>query len=342
MVWKGLRGGVSKTYSGIDFDIAKSALQKYTRRGIVNKAVLIAVELYRLKEVGGNPGVTNMHNRIAIMAAEDIGVANLSLTLEVIKFIESGEDDIYKLLTFIQLMCESKKTRIMSHYWRAYANTEGREVAIKHGLKLDTQFSEDDINYINENINCNTFNENDPTNLRYYILMFMKRLLDKDVNAYSWAYFYLEVSKDVTLSKRKKFINGKGTTGKADILLWKVLSTILDSNIYDILVEAYYNHTESRPFLQLAILVAIHKLTYSKLDTDVYVKEWKENRKELVTQMLSGTYKLEVDDFVIDKHTAKGRNNGKTVQDFVDEGAIIIPQAEEYYDAKLEEIYKIR
>ena len=47
MVWKGLRGGASKTYSGIDFDVAKSALQKYIRRDMQQKAILTAIELYR-------------------------------------------------------------------------------------------------------------------------------------------------------------------------------------------------------------------------------------------------------------------------------------------------------
>lgn len=49
--------GATKTFSGIDFDVAKSALQKYIRRNMPEKAILAAIELYRLGEIGGSPGV---------------------------------------------------------------------------------------------------------------------------------------------------------------------------------------------------------------------------------------------------------------------------------------------
>ena len=81
MTWKGLRGGSSKTYSGLDLDVVKSALQKYIRRNMPQKALLSAIELYRFGEVGGIAAVTNMYNRLAIIANEDIGPANLSLVL---------------------------------------------------------------------------------------------------------------------------------------------------------------------------------------------------------------------------------------------------------------------
>jgi len=41
----------AKIYSGYDFGVAKSALQKYIRRGIVDKALMVATEMYRILEV---------------------------------------------------------------------------------------------------------------------------------------------------------------------------------------------------------------------------------------------------------------------------------------------------
>lgn len=80
MLWKGIRAGHTKTFSGIDFDVAKSAVQKYIRRNIQEKAILAAIEIYRLGEIGGTAAVSNLFNRLAIIAAEDIGLGILSLS----------------------------------------------------------------------------------------------------------------------------------------------------------------------------------------------------------------------------------------------------------------------
>lgn len=342
MVWKGLRGGASKTYSGIDFDVAKSALQKYIRRGMPQKAILSAIELYRMGEVGGDPGVSNMYNRLAIIANEDIGPANLPLVLEVTRLVESGDRDIYRLVTMVQLMSESPKTRMMSHAWRAYANPEGRATSIKMGLPVDTGFTDSDVKYIDENKNSDLFLQGDPEYLRPYILIFLKRLYEKDFNAFSWAYFFLETAKDITVAKRKKFIigNTRSTTGKGDILLWKALAKVLSPETHDILVEGYYNHTESRPFLQNAILSALYSVPYKKLDLEPFINIWRE--QAVLPQMLNGDFPLEIDAFAIDKHTRQGRAMGMGIQEFVDEGAAVANQDERFFNQDLETIYRTR
>ena len=343
MIWKGLRGGATKTYSGIDLDVAKSALQKYIRRNVSAKAILSAIELYRMGEVGGTAGVTNMYNRLSIIAAEDIGPANLSLALEVIRLVESDDRDIHKLVTMVQFMSESPKTRMMSHAWRAYAHPEGRAMSVKMGLPIDTTFTESDLKYVTENKNTDLFLSTDPESIRPYVLVFLKRLYEKDFNAFGWAQFFLDTSKEMTIAKRQKFVQGntRCTTGKPDILLWKALSKVLSPEIHDILSEAYFNHGENRPFLQMAILTAINRLTYEKFDIDRGVQIWKQ-QQPVLNQMMNGDFHLEIDPYVIDKHTQKGRALGKGIQDFVDEGATVIPQNPDYYNETLEKIYRNR
>jgi hypothetical protein len=342
MVWNGLLGKGTKTFSGIDFDIAKSALQKYIRRNMPQKAVLVAVEIFRLNEIDGVSAVSNMYNRLAIIANEDIGPADLPLVLEITRVVESGDRDIYRLVSMVQLLAESPKTRMMSHAWRAYSQPEGREISGKMGLPIDTTFTESDLKYIEENNNSDLFLENDPNTIRPYILIFLKRLYEKNFNAYSWVYFFLEISKDITLAKRRKYINGnqRSTTGKADILLWKALSKILPPETHDILVEAYYNHSEKRPFLQHATMIALYKLPYEKIDIEPYVNIWRQ--QTTVDQMLNGDFILEIDPYVIDKHTSKGRAKGATVKEFVNEGAIVIPQDPNYFNETLFNIYSTR
>jgi len=341
MVWNQHQTYGSKTYSGLDIDIVKSAVQKYIRRNLPQKAILSAIELYRMNELGATPIVSNLFNRIAIIAAEDVGPANLPLILEVIRTIESKDKDLYQLLAMIQLLAESKKTRLMDQAWYAYATPHGRIKSQNKNIALDTTFTSEDVQYITEHMNEDIFHPEDPHNLRSYILIFMKRLLASDYNAYTWAYFFLDQCTDTLITRRKKFIlnNRTNTTGKPDILLWKALSKVLPPETHDILVEAYYNHTESLPFLQVAVLIALYKLPYEKYNLESAVTIWKTQQKDIVTDMLHGTYQLQVDEYVIDKHTALGRKNGKNINDFLTTGAVVIPQDEKYYNETLEKIY---
>lgn len=342
MIWKGLRGGASKTYSGHDFDVVKSALQKYIRRGMVEKALLSAIELYRFGELGAKEAVSNLFNRLAIIANEDIGPANLPLVLAVTEYVESGNKDVNYMAAIVHLMAESKKTRLMSQAWRAYANPEGRLVAKQMGLSLDEGFTQDDIDFYTQYVNSELFLPSDPQNIRPYLLIFYKRLLEGNFNAYSWAYFFLESIKDIkSIEKRNKYINNnKSKTGKPDILLWKVLGKFLPPKTHDILVEAYYNHTESRPFLQNAILITLYKLPYEFYDLKPIADLW--SQQPSLNEMLEGKYKLEIDDFAIDKHTRLGKQKGKTIKDFVNEGAYVANQDPKYENELLAKIYLVR
>jgi len=342
MVWNGLRGGTSKTYSGLDLDVVKSALQKYIRRNMPQKALLATIELYRFGEVGGEAAVTNMYNRLAIIANEDIGPANLPLVLEVTRIVESKDRNITRLAAMVQFMAQSSKTRIMSHAWSAYATPGGREVSKRVGLPIDTEFTASDLEYIAKNRTSDLFLSNDPDALRPYILIFLKRLYEKDFNAFSWVYFFLAASQDITLTKRKKFIDGnpRSTTGKPDILLWKALARILPPETHNILIEAYYNHTESSPFLQTAILAALYELPYQKFDLEAGVNMWRQQPS--LQQMLNGEFVLEIDSFAIDKHTQQGRAMGVGIKQFLEEGAVVIPQSDIYFNQTLKTIHDTR
>jgi len=218
---------------------------------------------------------------------------------------------------------------------------DGRKVALELGLPLDTEFTSDDLLFINENKDSDLFLESDPDDLRSYLLLFYDRLIKKDFNAFTWCYFYLEVTKDLNLeNKRTKFIKGnqRCNTKKADILLWKVLSKFLDPECHDILVESYYNQSESRPFLQLAITIALYGLKYEKFNI---IADPNDNNH--IDDMLNGRYEMiKIDDFVIDKHTKDGRNSGMDVKDFVLDGALVIPEDMTYHNELLVKIYSTR
>jgi ADP-ribosyl-[dinitrogen reductase] hydrolase len=78
----------SKTHSGYSFDIAKSALQKYIRRGEVNDAIFFAIECLLFYHIGGGQAnYTNSVNRLRVISLEDIGLADPYLIVFVDKCI---------------------------------------------------------------------------------------------------------------------------------------------------------------------------------------------------------------------------------------------------------------
>ena len=334
MMWIGSRGG-SKTYSGLDFDVVKSALQKYIRRNVPEKAVLAAIELYRLNEVDASSVVTNLYGRLAIIAAEDVGPGNLPLVLAVLKYVRTNDHDIDRLVNIVRLLAASPKTRIMSHAWFAYASDAGRAKAIAAGLTIDTQISENDWDYVQSNMNLPIFDDNDPPKIRPYILVFLQRLRDFNYNAFAWASFYLSATTDISLTRRGKYIGrGKGHTGRPDILLWSALGQVMPAEIHDILCHEYFSRRENLPFLQLAIFVALHQLPYEKFDLLNAPKDPE------TSNLLNGKRQLIVDDYVFDKHTMAGRHRGRGLKHFVLEGAIVSPQHHTYYHHTLEGIYQ--
>lgn len=108
------------TVSGIDFDTAKSALQKYIRRGNIDKAVHIGKELdlFRFFE-GGQSSWTNFYNRLRVIVLEDIGLGAdiVSIDLMFNEWIqEKNNNKESKILPIlISYLCLYEHTRFYSH-----------------------------------------------------------------------------------------------------------------------------------------------------------------------------------------------------------------------------------
>lgn len=324
MVWKGLNA--SKTYSGVDFDVAKSALQKWIRRGEVEKALMIATEMFRFSEIeGADAAVTNLYNRLAIIANEDIGPANLPLVLEITDIVENGKRNYYELLAMVQLMCQSSKTRIMSHLYYVYV-----------ALCDETQKYS-----ASEYPSCSFLQEGDPNFANEFLGMAKKCLSEKNFSAFTWIYNYKSFSLDCEISKRKKFHKGNNKTGKPDILIWYLLREFLPEETHDILVKAYYNHTENRPFLSCALTaILFNRVAEKGCRVQELAKCW--SSSETVNLLLEGNYSLVVDDYAIDKHTKKGREMGKNTKNFVEEGALVNNQDPELFDERCYNLYAQR
>ncbi len=341
MKWGGPFNGTT-TFSGHSLDIVKSALQKYIRRGITDKALYAAFELWRLAQVGGVDGQTNMYNRLAIICAEDIGPADLDLAVYVINYVitevKSRKDrSPPKLAAIVQLMAQCMKTRVMSHIWRTFATDVGRSLAIKRGRVIDVGRTPPGvISCRNSTVVKRFFRADDPDVIIPPAYLFYHHLLNRDYNAVYWLAEYLKVSDGLKVKARRR-------RTKPIIIIWQMLADFLAPSLVETLSKAYFTLSEGRPFLMTVVTAALYrtgkKWVTKDASSDVVqlVDVWK-NHSSLV-ELLSGKYDFTIDDYVIDKHTREGGRRGKTHADFVREGALINNEHPRYKDAQLAEIY---
>nr|QBK90979.1 MAG: uncharacterized protein LCPAC201_02800 [Pithovirus LCPAC201] len=340
MVWTGLFNG-TKTFHGYDLDIGKSAVQKGIRRGMIEFSLQAGFELWRLAEVGGKAGQTNLYNRLAVIAAEDVGPPNLNLVIYVVNYVltdvKSGVDrSAVKLATIIQQLAISKKTRIMSHIWRAYTNPTGRSMAVQMGFTLDMDSFDSKV-FSDLSLN-RFFKEGDPKEIIPLAKMFYIRLQERNFNAVWWVYQYLQILKN----NKKLKVKSRRRRTKPMIIIWEMMRDFLGSKIVDVLSRAYFTLSEGRPFLMTAITTILYsnnKMEIVSIDQTINqgIQIW--SNHPFLTKLRNSDYNFTVPEYVIDMHTKEGRRRGKNRQNFVQEGALITNLDSIYYDQKLDRIY---
>ena len=224
----------------INPQILKLNLRKYIQRSITNKSLLLGNILYDLKL-----GTDDIYNFLYDVAINDIGPANRFLTLIIIKNCDEKLVEKENFLDIIKLLSESDKSRLSCHAWYAYFNYEGRQKSIINGLDINVKFKKGDADFINRELNCDLFNKSDSFEVRHLLLAFWIKLNDRDLNAFSLCYLYLD--------ETKKCQNNSITS------IWKILSKFINSEALNILKNAYYNSKENLIFLQQAIIMVIYR-----------------------------------------------------------------------------------
>ena len=128
MKWKGLFGG-STTWNNLKIDLVKSGIQKYIRRGNLEKAIWMTIELDLFSRLDGGKGEsirTNMINRIKVILVEEIFdwsvLQNVFVWIRKWQLNRSNENKSrFYLLNIVKCLVESKKIRIISDS-KAYLN----------------------------------------------------------------------------------------------------------------------------------------------------------------------------------------------------------------------------
>jgi hypothetical protein len=305
MAWHGMRGkGGNYTYSGHPFDVMISALQKYTRRSEQTWAVEVAVELYRMGELDPAPR-SNLFNRVMVIAVEDIGVADINLTLSVISLlIDKKNRTMDNLVAVVNDMASpnTKKTRIMSHLRHAYSNISKSK---KYGLVI----------------------HEDRHGLAT-LELFEEALSKRKPEMWLWYAIYLKETANTKIDKTTKpYLKSKTTD--PSVLLWAALSRHLDRDTFLPLMNGYWFASEKSPYMMVALSCVQFSIKHT---AQVIFESPKEIKHNYIIQSIQ--------DYAIDMHTMVGKRNGKTRADFVNEGALVFPEDDRFIDPLLVEIYK--
>jgi hypothetical protein len=289
------------SWNGYSSDIMKSGLQKYIRRGNLDKALYCAGELDLFKEAQdrGETIRTNFLHRLMITYMED--VENMSIFNEVDKLIEKlfrerEKKDRNKSLEeewisrLVYLMTFSEKARVCSHIRAVFNPKYNNQKLLNKYPSIKELWQEID--------------NNKSKTLESHCKFFKKYFNEKSILCIYYA-FQIDLSEEKL--KTKYFRSNKS--------VWFIFNELLkyteNKDRINKFVEWYKNHIGKMkegflcwlfPLLyEISIIPNRDKdLEYSKY-CQKYSKNWDRNRS---------MEKIEIDDYILDRHTKMGRRKG--------------------------------
>ena len=321
-----------RTLNGIPFDQAKSAVQKYTRRAVPLKSTYVANDIYLMKwadsnETNGLAGnLTNFYNRIKIIYLEDIGLGSPHLISLIDKTLKSVKDNTTTLSTALPYLmhCMSyvTKTRVYSHiraHWRQHdapSPETPRNTAYPLGRDENLREIVDSFIWCLENVNSTQGNRA-KVEVGYWLQLILNEKLLKTSHA-----------------------SLQSTSGRPGLLVFEILDKLgfiapreYCKRYVQICKEWYWNmKTNAEQFLPVYQAVFMYALQSDAVwdnpnpephSLDSYYASYSGN--------LLGE-KIEIDNYVIDKHTAMGKTSAymRNSADFALEGSLVSYDIELY------------
>jgi hypothetical protein len=313
-----------RSYNGYSASDLKSWLQKAIRRGDEKDAVWAAVEMYTIPK---QAIVTNLFNRLRVIAMEDVGAANINATKLVDCILEKLQTDkgksrlpvkasgVKMIATLVSYLARSKHIRLCSDYKAVFLTPVVREMMMAKfpGVYKGHQKI---INKISE--------ENDPKKLGSMVVKMLKKRDDK-------AFYPLGKILEFEKLPFKTY-----SSVKPQYYAMKCLEDAgLDKKIVAILVKwlkggiANLKVEHNLPvYYGMSILLHMDKNLEEELD----ITEPK------ITNFTSKKIP-KVPGYALDKHTLTGRLAGKTALDFAIEGARVENEDEDLLNKTHRKIY---
>ena len=302
----------SKSYSGYEIGIVKSAMQKFLRRRMPSEMKWCVEEIYRFRSLARDEKelkaskalISNLVNRIIVMMDEELLFNEWAVYLKcrflIDKFWE--EDNVEYLYEICDLLCGAKLIRYSS------------------------------------DVSC------------YHMKMAIQAIEDEEDVYQKFEQFKIEMEKgDVVKAFRiaiHLFLNKNEEKLKKRVLrrahpiylIWDYLLNLekvnANENLKKSIVYRFNEFPKDRGEKKLFLTSAISLCIYSERI------DWSVNWMEIsgvASEKIEGY--LEIPSYAIDMHTKKGREMGKNRADFAKEGSLVVGEDKEYYNEEYREFY---
>ena len=294
------------TWNGYAADLMKSGLQKYIRRGQTDKALYCAGELDLFKEAQdeekGEGVRTNFLHRLMVIYMEDVENVSLfpiiyhsmkELFTERTKPDRNKQKEEHQISEVVRLLSTSQKARVCSHIR-----------AVFHPAYKAIHASYPSIHHL-----WTFIEKNNATTLADYCTLFQTYLQEKNILA---VYYAIQIDRSTEKLGAPLF--------RSKSPVWFIFHELVKKNEQvKLFVEWYKEHlgTVKEAFLcWLFPLLHVLDIIPKGEVPAVQGGNWDRNR---------AGEKIEIEDYVEDKHTSKGR--GKGLVEFALRGSLVENQA---------------
>lgn len=319
------------SYNGYNAGELKSWLQKAIRRNKPDEAVWAAVELYTLPK---QSIVTNLFNRLRIIAMEDIGVANpeaVACVENILSGLENAKGKpelpvdaagVMKIAKLAAYLAKSKHLRLCSDYKAVFMTPDIRAGLMKlfpaiykgHSTILAFVEKNNDPKVLGKKMVELLDAKNDCAFYPMAKILDMESLPFKTMKSQKPSYYILDLIGKYAASHDLKF------SPEVEILAKWLKGGIINSKV-DYNLPLYY------------AMLMILKRDDMVAPGLVCAKEKVEIRNFL------GVKAPKVPEYALDKHTAAGARAGKTAVDFATEGALVVNEDESLARPDYRELY---
>ena len=321
------------SYNGYDAGELKSWLQKAIRRNHPDEAAWAAVELYTLPK---QSVVTNLFNRLRIIAMEDIGVANpeaVQCVEEILSSLETAKgkpklpvkaDGVMKVAKLAAYLAKSKHLRLCSDYKAVFMTPEIRPELMKLFPDIYTKEHITTLAFVAKNKDAKVLGKKMVELLRtksdcaFYLMasiLDLETLTFKTLRSQKPAYYILDLIGNVAEELDVMFSPETGVLAKW--LKGGIINSKIDYNL-----PLYY-----------AMLMILKR-------DDMADPEMKCAKQDIVVKNFLPKVKvLKVPAYALDKHTAAGARAGKNAVDFANEGALVENEDDTLAKPRFRELY---
>jgi hypothetical protein len=305
-----------KSYNNYSLDILKSALQKYIRRGEIDKAIYFAIEvslfIFKENDLNRKRIITNFIHRLQIIFLEDVGLSCYNIIPYIDKlfdklFLRDENSFLIIFLNLVYTMCKNKHTRVCSHYHNLFNMYRDNQKDLEEYLKYF------------------------PSIKKYFYLVkknksqfrnYEQSIEKKTIDIGFWA-------KNMTILDENKLKMSN---------IKKIFEPLLKEEITNI--EIMMKWTKELSALNESFLPYYTSIIYYLFKKDIkqtgqiyYLKE----DQILDYIKINLREKFVLDDYVIDMHTYEGKILEKNTENFIYEGSLV---ENELYINKITEEWK--